>query len=110
MNTTPSLITWEDAGQTCEAAWRSPTQRMPSELVPADDTLSADKAYKLVNAGKGLLWRGDFHNGRQLLQALSRRLDRKPRRRKPAAGATDVQRSCATVHFRRVGPRCWAAS
>jgi methylase of polypeptide subunit release factors len=90
MNTTPSLITWEDAGQTCEAAWRSPTQRMPSELVPADDTLSADKAYKLVNAGKGLLWRGDFHNGRQLLQALSRRLDRKPRRRKPVAGATDV--------------------
>src|SRR4030095_8214534 len=31
------------------------------------------------------LWRGDFQNARQLLQALARRVDRKPRRARPPA-------------------------
>ncbi len=44
-----------------------------------DDTLSADAAYRLASEGTGLLWRSDFNNARQLLQALARRADRKPR-------------------------------
>jgi hypothetical protein len=32
----------------------------------------------LACEGTALLWRGDFHNARQLLQALARRVDRKP--------------------------------
>ncbi|MCI2421852.1 class I SAM-dependent methyltransferase [Saccharopolyspora sp. K220] len=36
--------------------------------------MSADEAYRLVSRGTGLLWRGDFHNARQLLSAVSRRL------------------------------------
>lgn len=47
-----------------------------------DDTLNADTAYRLACEGTGLLWRGDFQNARQLLQALKRRLDR-PTRKKP---------------------------
>jgi hypothetical protein len=50
-------------------------------VVPADDTLSADAAYRLACEGTAMLWRGDFQNARQLLQALARRIDRKPRRR-----------------------------
>ncbi len=41
-----------------------------------DDTLNADVAYRLACEGTGLLWRGDYHQARQMLQALGRRLDR----------------------------------
>jgi methylase of polypeptide subunit release factors len=57
-------------------------------VVLADDTLSADAAYRLACEGTGLLWRGDFHNARQLLQALARRVERKPRRKQGATGKT----------------------
>lgn len=42
--------------------------------------MTADKAYRLACEGTALLWRGDFHNARQLLQAMQRRLDRRPAR------------------------------
>ena len=44
--------------------------------------MSADTAYRLACEGTGLLWQGDFHNARQLLQALARRTDRKPKKNK----------------------------
>jgi len=43
-------------------------------MVSADDTLSADRAYRLISGGTGLVWRGDFQNGKQLLAALKRRI------------------------------------
>jgi methylase of polypeptide subunit release factors len=49
----------------------------------ADDRITADAAYRLASEGTALLWRGDFQNARQLLQAMVRRIDRKPR--KPAS-------------------------
>jgi methylase of polypeptide subunit release factors len=52
----------------------------PKRVVVADDTLSADSAFRLASEGTALLWRGDFQNARQLLQALVRRVDRKPRK------------------------------
>jgi SAM-dependent methyltransferase len=48
--------------------------------VIAKDSLGANDAYRLACEGTAMLWRGDFHNARQLLQALSRRLEHKPRR------------------------------
>jgi SAM-dependent methyltransferase len=48
--------------------------------VIADDSLSADAAYRLARSGTAMLWRGDFNNARQLLQAISRRLERAMRR------------------------------
>jgi precorrin-6B methylase 2 len=54
-------------------------------VVAADDTLSADVAYRLACEGTGLLWQGDFHNARQLLQALARRTERKPKKAKKTA-------------------------
>jgi methylase of polypeptide subunit release factors len=53
--------------------------------VIANDSLSADTAYRLACNGTAMLWRGDFNGARQLLQALSRRLERKPRRAKRQA-------------------------
>ena len=53
-----------------------------------DDRLSADAAFRLASEGTALLWRGDFQNARQLLQAMARRIDRKPR--KPASSPTEA--------------------
>lgn len=50
-------------------------------------------AYRLACEGTALLWRGDFQNARQLLQAMARRLDRKPGKStpaKPPLSATDA--------------------
>ena len=52
----------------------------PRRVQVADDTLSADAAYRLACEGTALLWRGDFQNARQLLQAMARRVERKPRK------------------------------
>ncbi len=52
----------------------------PRRVVVADDQMPADRAYRLVCEGTALLWQGDFHNARQLLQALVRRLDKRETR------------------------------
>jgi len=87
MNEQDAWITWEESGTPHRARWRSESQAMPATLLPVDDTLTANAAFKLVTEGTGLLWRGDFHNGRQLLQALGRRVDRPPRVDTPRKGA-----------------------
>ncbi|PJX23878.1 methylase [Advenella sp. S44] len=53
---------------------------VPARLEYADDTWPADQALKKMRNGVGLVWRGDFQNGRQLLRALGRRLDKKNKR------------------------------
>ena len=81
MNTDPQ-IHWQENGVEHSARWRSENGAPPPKrVVLADDTLNADAAYRLACEGTGLLWRGDFHNARQLLQALARRVDRKPLRK-----------------------------
>ena len=87
MNEQQPWITWEESGEQRRARWRSESQAMPATLLPVDDTLTANAAFKLASEGTGLLWRGDFHNGRQLLQALVRRVDRPPRENTPRKGA-----------------------
>ena len=71
----PSLLTWSEKDTTRSAIWRS-DQVMPKQVVLADDTMTADTAYRLACAGTGLLWRSDFQNARQMLQALTRRIDK----------------------------------
>ena len=87
MNEQQPWITWEESGTPRRARWRSESQAMPAALLPVDDTLPANAAFRLINEGTGLLWRGDFHNGRQLLQALGRRVDKPPREHTPRKGA-----------------------
>jgi predicted O-methyltransferase YrrM len=80
-------IAWRDAaGQEHSARWLSESgARAHSRALVADDTMPADTAYRLVCQGTALLWAGDYHNARQLLQALGRRFDRsRARRRAPA--------------------------
>jgi predicted O-methyltransferase YrrM len=97
MNEEQSWITWEEAGTPRRARWRSESQAMPAALQIADDTLPANAAFRLVSEGTGLLWRGDFHNGRQLLQALGRRVDKPPRVHTPRAGTPAPARADAAT-------------
>jgi len=82
-------IEWEEGGEQRSALWRSESGwPAPKKVVLADDTMSADAAYRLALDGTALLWRGDFQNARQLLQALVRRIEHKgdrPRRKKASA-------------------------
>ena len=50
--------------------------------------MTADAAYRLASEGTAMLWRGDFQNAKQLLQALARRTGRKTG--KPAASPTEA--------------------
>ena len=60
-----------------QALWLSESNHAPpARIVLVDDKTTADDAYRLACEGTSLLWRGDFHNARQLLQALGRRIDR----------------------------------
>jgi len=73
----PALISWSEDGATHTAHWRSERAApAPKRVVLADDTMSADAAYRLACEGTGLLWRGDFQNARLLIQALTRRIDK----------------------------------
>ena len=76
-----TLLQWTEADAARSARWQSEAGwPVPTRVQIADDALSADVAYRLACEGTALLWRGDFHNARQLLQALARRVDRKPRK------------------------------
>ena len=94
MSVTDSLPTihWTEDGAERSAMWRSEAGLPPPKrVVIADDQTPADTAFRLASEGTALLWRGDFQNARQLLQAMARRVDRKPKKApKPAASLTEA--------------------
>lgn len=97
--TAPTLLTWSEKDATHSALWRS-DQVLPKQVVLADDTMTADTAYRLACAGTGLLWRSDFQNARQMLQALARRIDKpkKVRAKKPGEQAPPMPGALFHTH------------
>jgi len=82
---THPIINWTEADALHSARWRSERGATPPKrVVIADDQMTADAAYRLACEGTALLWRGDFQNARQLLQAMARRADRKPHKAAPS--------------------------
>lgn len=61
---------------------------LPAKYVMADDRMSADDAYGFACQGIGLVWEGDFQNARQMLTAMSKRVERPHGPKKPTAPAT----------------------
>jgi methylase of polypeptide subunit release factors len=83
-------IHWEEGGQNCSAVWHSENGiAAHKKVVIADDTLTADDAYRLACEGTAILWKGDFQNARQLLQALVRRIDKPSKKSKRAGKRVD---------------------
>jgi len=71
-----AVVSWNEKGALRSARWRSENGvAPPRRVVIADDRMSADAAYRLACEGTAILWRGDFQNARQRLQALARRAD-----------------------------------
>lgn len=93
----PARIHWTESDQERSALWRSESgMPAPKKVVIADDKTPADVAYRLACEGTALLWRGDFQNARQLLQALARRADHKggkPKRTKEPKAAPTLAES-----------------
>lgn len=85
------LVRWTEGEAEHSALWRSERGAPPPKTVMVvDDRMSADDAYGLACQGVGLLWRSDYHNARQMLVALDRRVVRRPgKARKAAAPAPD---------------------
>jgi methylase of polypeptide subunit release factors len=80
------VVQWKELGEAHSARWRSERGApVPAKISVVDDRMTADNAYGLACQGVGILWRGDFQNARQMLNALASRADR--RERKAAAGA-----------------------
>ncbi|MGA9871533.1 MAG: class I SAM-dependent methyltransferase [Rhodococcus sp. (in: high G+C Gram-positive bacteria)] len=81
-----TTVDWVENGQQRSALWRSENNApAPTEIHIIGDDISADVANRRAVEGQHLLWRGDFHNARQLLTAMTRRAE--PRARKPSPSA-----------------------
>lgn len=76
----PGHVSWIENETLQTALWLGEhAGKLPRRIVVVDDTLTADDAFQLANQGTHMLWRGDYHNARQLLDALARRVDKKKR-------------------------------
>lgn len=96
----PVWLQWPEAGAEGRAHWQSAGgMAAPQRVQVVDDGCTANHAYRLVCEGTGLLWRGDFQNARQLLQALARRLDR-PGPRAPVPAPADTGTDLARRFYR----------
>lgn len=91
-------VQWHENDRDNQARWLSESNQVPPRrIVRADDTTTADEAYRLACEGTSMLWRGDFHNARQLLQALTRRIDRTQQRKTNKAGQTKHATASAAI-------------
>ena len=103
-----ALLHWTEHDAPHSAPWRSENgQPAPKRVVIADDTTTADTAWRLACEGTALLWQGDYHNARQLLQAMARRADRRPKKAadkdRPLAEAFHLHRMAQAQRARTLG-------
>lgn len=88
MNTSLPQLHWIEDGQARSCRWHAENGSPPPKKVQvADERLNADTAYRLACEGTALLWRGDFHQAKQMLQAMARRIDKKPAKKKTPLAA-----------------------
>ena len=81
-------IHWTEFDDPRVARWRSEAGTPPPKRVEvADEGMKPAVAYRLACEGTALLWRGDYHHAKQLLQTMAKQADRKPRK----AGATATE-------------------
>jgi methylase of polypeptide subunit release factors len=84
-----NTLSWQEKNKPMEAVWQSEAGNPPPKnIVVADDTTSAKDAYKLICEGTAFLYKGDFQNAKQMLQAITRKFDSKPI--KPAENLTQA--------------------
>ena len=88
----PLHMDWLEDGVERRALWQADNgARLPSRVQTVRE-MDADTAYRLASAGTGLLWRGAYPQARQLLQAMSARMDAVAARKKTPPAATALDR------------------
>ncbi|MGW0812860.1 methyltransferase [Streptomyces viridiviolaceus] len=93
-----ATIRWTEGPTHRHARWHSENgSPLPGRVTVADDRTRADVAHRLACEGTALLWQGDYHNARHLLQAMGRRIARK----QPAAGVADDTSPGVSFHLHR---------
>ena len=108
LQTEKQYVQWQDNQTTRNTLWLSESnQPPPARIVMVDDQTTADEAYRFACEGTSMLWRGDFHNARQLLQALTRRIERTEQRKaskaaKSAKPAVDTALIPNLFHLQRL--------
>lgn len=81
-------LTYEYEGQSITKNWVSENNfSVPKKVIVIDDTFSADRYSSLASQGVSFVWKGDYHNAKQLLQAVQRRI----KKQAPESLATDPQ-------------------
>jgi SAM-dependent methyltransferase len=101
MNTPdPALqLHWTENDEARSCRWHSESGApAPKRVQIADDRMNVETAYKLACEGTALLWRGDYHNAKQLLQALARRIDKKPARASKKAKVPESAKEAFNLH------------
>ncbi len=79
-------LTYEFQGQTVTKNWITENNfSMPRKIMVVDDNFSADRYVVLASEGTSFVWKGDYHNAKQLLQAVQRRI----KKHAPVSQATD---------------------
>ena len=71
-------LTYEFEGQFVTKNWISENHfSPPKKVLQVDDSFSADRYVTLSSQGVSFVWVGDYHNAKQLLQAVQRRIKKK---------------------------------
>ena len=74
-------LTWTEQGSERSAPWRNEARQKPPKAIMQVDEISADALLKLAREHTAVLWRGDFHNAKQVLAALKKRLRKAPNKK-----------------------------
>lgn len=95
-HTAAQLLSWEHAQTAGSGRWWSANDRpRPKQLITVDDRLTATQAMKYAAQGVAMLWLGDFHNAKQMLGAMDRRLEKtgsKPPKNQQRSAAEEFYR------------------
>jgi SAM-dependent methyltransferase len=73
----PAEVMWTEGAVERRGQWLSPSAAPPSRVGAADDATTAAAAVARARRGEALVYLGDYHNARQLLAAMGRRLLRR---------------------------------
>ncbi|AWB33665.1 methyltransferase [Orrella marina] len=74
-------VAWEAFAHERAIRWHSSSKwPHPKRLIEISSAIPSDQILRLLQQGTAILWRGDFHEGRQILQSVKRRLSNYMRR------------------------------
>ncbi|WP_367418072.1 methyltransferase [Snodgrassella alvi] len=72
-------IHWTEHGQSMQAMWGGDSRHPVPTQIQTISQISAEQALQQMRQNIALLWRGDYHQGKQLLAAIKKRVHSKAR-------------------------------